>query len=99
MGPLTPLPIVMRRPDYTFEEHRVHGFPGADHCGWSRGFPRREVTPLEKIDPSKGAAKYNEYLLLSMHPGKDDDYLKKSMVDAGKGLRLNQCPMRSWPSI
>jgi len=81
----------MRRPDYTFGEHLVYGFPGVDHCGWSSGFPRREVTPSEKIDPSKGAAKYNEDLLLSMHPGKDDDYLEEEY--GGCWERLETQPM------
>jgi len=78
IGLLTPLSTVMRWPDYTFGEHLVYGFLSADYCGWSRGFPRREVTPSEKMAPPfKGAAKYNVDLLLSMHPGKDEDYLEE----------------------
>ena len=87
IGLLTLLSIVMLWPDYTFGEHLVYGFPGVGHCEWSGIFPRREVTPAEKVDPFKGAAEHNKDLLLSMHPGKDDYViLEKSMVDAVKGF-------------
>jgi len=87
IGLLTLLSILMLWPDYTFGEHLVYGFPGVGHCEWSGVFPRREVTPLEKIDPLEGAAQHNRDLLLSMHPGKDDQViLAKSMVDAERGF-------------
>ena len=72
IGLLTLLSIVMLWPDCTFGEHLVYGFPGVGHCEWSGVFPRREVTPSQKIDPFEGAAQHNRDLLLSMHPGKND---------------------------
>ena len=87
IGLLTLLTIVMLWPDHTFGEHLVYGYPGVGHCEWSGVFPRREVTPSEKIDPFEGSAQHNKDLLLSMHPGKDDAIiLEKSMVDAEKGF-------------
>ena len=87
IGLLTTLSIVMLRPDYTFGEHLIYGFPGVGHCEWSGIFPRREVTPSEMIDPFEGSAQHNKDLLLSMHPGKDDYViLEKSTVDAEKGF-------------
>ena len=87
IGLLTLLSILVLWPDYTFGEHLVFGFPGVGHCEWSGVFPRREVTPSEKIDPFEGAAQHNKDLLLSMRPGKDDYViLEKSMEDAEKGF-------------
>ena len=87
IGLLTLLSIVMLWPDYTFGEHLVYGFPAVGHCEWSGVFPRREVTPSEKIDPFEGAAQHNKALLISMRPGKDDYViLEKSMVDVEKGF-------------
>ena len=51
IGLLTLLSILMLWPDYTFGKHLTFGFPGVGHCGWSGVFPRREVTPSERIDP------------------------------------------------
>ena len=74
-------------PGYTFGEHLVYGFPGVGHCEWPGVFPRREVTPSERVDPFEGAAQHNEDPLLSTHPGKDDQViLEKSMVDAERGF-------------
>ena len=64
IGLLTLLSIVMLWPDYTFGEHLVYGFPGVGHCEWSGVFPRREVTPSEKVDPFKGAAQHNKDLVI-----------------------------------
>jgi hypothetical protein len=87
IGLLTLLSIVMLWPDFTFGEHLVYGFPGVGHCEWSGVFPRREVTPSERMDPLEGAAQHNREILLSMRPGKDDNViLEKSMVDATKGF-------------
>jgi len=87
IGLLTLLSIVMLWPDHTFGEHLVYGFPGVGHCEWSGVFPRREVTPVERGDPLKGAAEHNKDLLLAMRPGKDDAViLEKSMMDADKGF-------------
>ena len=87
IGLLTLLSILLLWPDCTCGEHLVFGFPGVGHCEWSGVFPRREVTPAEKVDPFKGAAQHNKNLLLSMRPGKDDHViLEKSMVNAEKGF-------------
>ena len=51
IGLLTLLSIVMLWPDYTLGEQLVFGFPGVGHCEWSGVFPRREVTPEERVDP------------------------------------------------
>ena len=83
----TLLTKVLLWPGYTSREHLVLEFSSTGHCHWSGGFPRREVTPSDKINPHEGAAQHSKDLPLSMHWGKDDyAILERSMVDIERSL-------------
>jgi hypothetical protein len=50
--------------------HPIFGCPAVGHCEWSGVYPRREVSPAERLDNFGDAEHDNERLKAKMRPGK-----------------------------
>ena len=87
IGLIPLLAVLMFWPDVLFAIHLIFGFPAVGHCEWSGVYPRREVSPAERLDIFGDAEDNNERLKAKMRPGKDDDIIfTKSMQDVEKGF-------------